>query len=832
MTLAHALLGRERKLRRLISYWGLTAALYGWCAALLLLEVAAGHAAALPTQLLIAGAAGGLALSYLLTRFGYELGVRPSMLAKLQGCQLLIATAAAYVIVPPVRAAMLSLPIVALLFCAFTMTRKETACMAAAAMALFAGTMLWAASTRPEVFPPVHEFFHFAVLASLLTATTYLTGEYNKLRSRLRSQRMEMQHALGQISLLATVDELTNLPNRRRMKEIIAHENERCVGAGRELCLILLDIDFFKNINDSFGHTIGDEVLRAFASQASDALRATDVMARWGGEEFLLLLADTDRDAAELVLQRLRAEVRVLVVDALPHALTVTFSAGIAWLTPDTTINDAIAQADRAMYRAKLEGRNTSRVFHPQLDAASPKLDPVKVAEIMWTSFNGPIEPQHAADDDALVFEDSTCFEDADSARGVDLSGLKIMVVDDDDLQREVLLMLLDELHAKEPLYASDGRSALAVLADPANSVDVILTDLNMAGMDGIEFMRQLGESGALVSVVLVSAIDATVMKGVEKVADAYGIALLGVLHKPVLKTQLVKVLGCFTSLSRATAKVAGEAETYPARELELALLNREFEPFFHAKVNLQTGRIEGFEALARWRRPGSGIVGPGAFIGVMEESMLIDALTFAILEESSAACNQWRKQGFDYCVSVNVSVKTLSRPDCAQRLLRIVKEEGLPAGCMTIEVTESSTDARELKTVLANLSRLRINGFGLSIDDYGTGYSSMERLSRIAFTELKIDQSFVSGAHNNVSAMAIMQSSVSVAKVLNLVSVAEGVETKEHWELVRDSGCELAQGYYISQPVDAAAVPAMARSWLERIQSGQVQTMDVLIGD
>jgi EAL domain-containing protein (putative c-di-GMP-specific phosphodiesterase class I)/CheY-like chemotaxis protein len=414
----------------------------------------------------------------------------------------------------------------------------------------------------------------------------------------------------------------------------------------------------------------------------------------------------------------------------------------------------------------------------------------------------------------------------------VDLSGTKVLVVEDDDLQRDAMIALLEDLGASGPLFAHDGHSALTRLAAPDHGVQVIVTDLNMPGMDGIEFIRQLGESRAPVSVVLVSAVNSSVLKGVEKVAQAYGIALLGVLQKPVLREQLARVLSRLNASRPVAPRTGAVFEQCTAGELKQALSNGEFEPFFQAKVNLQTGTIEGYEALSRWRRPGLGIVPPAAFIGVMEASGLIDELTDVILDKSVAACAQWRKLGFDYGVSINVSVLTLSQPDCAQRVLRIVKEHGVDPGCVTIEMTESSADATELKTVLGNLSRLRIHGFGLSIDDYGTGYSSMDRLARIAFTELKIDQSFVAEASTNPSAMAIIRSSVGMANVLQLVSVAEGVETKEHWELVRGIGCELAQGYYISPPVEARAVPRMALEWLKRVQAGEIRTtMDISPG-
>ena len=794
-------LGRGEKTRRLVTYWMVNAALHLLVWTLLLAVVSHGAAAAPAAYALIMLSAIGLGLTFLVARFGYDRGLQPGVLAQLQAWPVILSVAGAYAVVPEVRAALLPLPVVAVLFCSFGMTRPQGARVSAAAALALGLTMLASSVRDPAVFHPLHELFHFGILAGMLAATAFLTGEFQKLRARLHEQKTEMQLALGKISLIATLDELTDLPNRRHMKEIIANEVERNQSVGKALCLVLLDIDFFKNINDTYGHNIGDQVLRAFADRAAAALRATDVIARWGGEEFLLLLPATDQDDADLVLRRLRDSVAGLRVDGLPDALTVTFSAGVAWLTPGIGVNDAITQADRAMYRSKQQGRNGSRVFSAEFDGDG-------------TTLTHPAPLQLAG-----------------PGPSVDLSDVTILVVEDDDLQREAMLVLLEEMNARNPLFAHDGHSALTQIANSTRQVQVVVTDLNMPGMDGIEFIRQLGESRAAVSVVLMSAVNNTVLKGVEKVALAHGIALLGVLHKPVLREQLAQVMARFRTVLPPVQGKGGTAfEQYSASELRLALANREFEPFFQPKVCLQTGTIRGYEALARWRRPGIGIIPPGAFIGVMEQTALIDELTYLILDKSIAACSQWHRLGLDYGVSINVSVLSLSQPECAQRVLRIVKDHGVAPALVTIEMTESSADVTGLKTVLANLSRLRINGFGLSIDDYGTGYSSMDRLARIAFTELKIDQSFVAEAETNASAMAIMQSSVSVAKVLHLVSVAEGVETRAQWELVRSTGCELAQGYFISRPVEASDVPAMALEWLARIQAGDVHTMDILL--
>ena len=798
-------MGRGEKSQRIVAYWLVNAALHLLVWSLVGAVVFADQGSVFAACVLIALSAVGLGFTFLVARFGYERGVGPGLLAQLQAWPVILSVVAAYAIVPQVRAALLPLPVVAVMFCSFGMTRPQGAWVAAAVALVFGAVMLGLSVRDPAVFVPLHELFHFGVLAGMLAATAFLTGEFQKLRARLHEQKTEMQLALGKISLIATLDELTDLPNRRHMKELIANEVERNQSVGDALCLVLLDIDFFKNINDSYGHHVGDQVLRSFAERAAAALRATDVISRWGGEEFLLLLPATDQAEADLVLRHLRDEVSTLRVDGLPDALRITFSAGMAWLAPGTSVNEAITQADRAMYWSKQQGRNASRVFISDVDDDEAPHSDLELTQAAGLTASTP---------------------------AVDLTDVSILVVEDDDLQRDAILVMLEELGARNPLCAHDGQSALAQLANHrGNPVQVVVTDLNMPGMDGIEFIRQLGEARAAVSVVLMSAVNSTVLKGVEKVAQAHEIALLGVLRKPVLLWQLAQVLA---RLNGAPPVAAGKRitafEQYSPAELVQALANREFEPFFQPKVNLQTGTIRSYEALARWRRPGFGIIPPGSFIGVMEQSALIDELTYAILDKSVAACSHWHRLGFDFGVSINIAVHTLSQADCAQRVLRIVRDHGVDPALVTIEMTESSADTSELKTVLANLSRLRINGFGLSIDDYGTGYSSMDRLAQIAFTELKIDQSFVAEAHSNASAMAIVQSSVSVAKVLHLVSVAEGVETQAQWDLVRSTGCELAQGYFISRPVEASAVPEMALAWLTRIQAGDVPTMDILI--
>jgi EAL domain-containing protein (putative c-di-GMP-specific phosphodiesterase class I) len=219
-----------------------------------------------------------------------------------------------------------------------------------------------------------------------------------------------------------------------------------------------------------------------------------------------------------------------------------------------------------------------------------------------------------------------------------------------------------------------------------------------------------------------------------------------------------------------------------------------------------------GAEAVARWRHPQHGVIRPQAFIDSMERSGLIEDLTQVIVKEAAINCRRWREAGLDVSVGINLSLKSLHDVTLAERLTKLVHAQGLEPKQVIFEVTESAA-AGDLARALENLSRLRMKGFGLSIDDYGTGYSSMQRLTRVPFTELKIDQSFVKNASTQPSSLAVLESSLEMAQKLGIVAVAEGVENRREWELVRSLGCQLAQGYFIARPMEAGQFLSWART-------------------
>jgi EAL domain-containing protein (putative c-di-GMP-specific phosphodiesterase class I) len=391
----------------------------------------------------------------------------------------------------------------------------------------------------------------------------------------------------------------------------------------------------------------------------------------------------------------------------------------------------------------------------------------------------------------------------------MNISHLRFLVVEDHGFQRWVTGNLLEGLGATQVFSAADGQAALDMLADLDPPIDVIISDLDMPGMDGMEFIRHLGELLGGVSLVVASSLDRSLISSVETMALAYGVNLLGAIEKPATARKLEALI----SLHRAAPEPAEriKALTFTGAEIAAGLKRNEFEPFFQPKVEMRTRLLKGAEANARWRHPQHGILPPKMFLASLESNGLIEELTDAILRAAAFNCRVWQNAGVGVSVSVNLSLTSLTDVTIADRMMNVVDAQGLEPRHVIFEVTESAA-AIDLGRSLENLSRLRMKGFGLSIDDYGTGYSSMQRLAGVPFTELKIDQSFVKNASTQASSRAMLESSLELAQKLNIVAVAEGVENQGQWELLMDLNCQLAQGYFIARPMPAGEFLDWAR--------------------
>lgn len=228
--------------------------------------------------------------------------------------------------------------------------------------------------------------------------------------------------------------------------------------------------------------------------------------------------------------------------------------------------------------------------------------------------------------------------------------GMVVLVVEDHDFQRRTVARMLRSLGATEVLEAANGRQALQLLGDQVAPVHLVVCDLNMPEMDGMEFIRRLGESKRQVSVIISSAQQKALLDSVGKMTGAYGVRLLGVIEKPV-SLETLRELIARHKLQKPSVPASKPSSSFSLKEILDGVRAKQFEPFFQPKVDLATRRTVGAEALARWRHPEKGLIGPFAFIPALEESRNLDGLTFLMLEKAAMACQSWRERGFDLSV-------------------------------------------------------------------------------------------------------------------------------------------------------------------------------------
>lgn len=389
------------------------------------------------------------------------------------------------------------------------------------------------------------------------------------------------------------------------------------------------------------------------------------------------------------------------------------------------------------------------------------------------------------------------------------LHGRTVLVVEDSAAQRAHVVAAVRELGAIRILEAANGLEGLAQLAqEPA--IDLLLSDLEMPEMDGVTFIGDLAARGYRPQVVIVSAHDAAVLHAVRLMAETYALTVLGTLPKPLTCERLAGLLKAPHGVEPPSQ--GGEDRDVPgSADIRQGLEKGEFFCFFQPQVTFQGTHFKAAEALVRWRHPSAGLLGPAAFLPQAEaEEGLMTDLTLAILADVARQWHGWRTRGLELEISVNLSARSLSAAGCADRVLNTVEQLGLNPKALVFEVTESASVAH-LGHTLANLARLRMRGFRLSIDDFGTGFATFEQLERIPFTELKLDRSIVMHLGESERHVIVARRILEMARDLKLATVAEGIETIEQWAALKSLGCERGQGYFIGRPMPSAQLGAWA---------------------
>jgi EAL domain-containing protein (putative c-di-GMP-specific phosphodiesterase class I)/CheY-like chemotaxis protein len=391
-----------------------------------------------------------------------------------------------------------------------------------------------------------------------------------------------------------------------------------------------------------------------------------------------------------------------------------------------------------------------------------------------------------------------------------DIAGRRVLIVDDQAFIRALLRRCLVRLAVGEIREAENGADGLAEL--DTFKPELVLCDLNMPGMDGIEFLRLAATKTPQTPMLIVSGEDKRTLDGALRIARGYGLASVGAVAKPIEAERLTQAIA---RLQPSAEKAAATARAMPRvgeADLAAAIERGQIAAVFQPKVDVANGQTRSVECLARWSHPIHGDVSPAVFVPLAENCGLVDRMTEAVVDAAARDMEPVFAAHPDLRCAVNFSFDTLGRADAFAWITGALNRSGMPAERLIVEVTESRLGEDDRRT-LETLARLRMKRVRVSLDDFGTGYASLARLEALPFDELKIDRGFVSGAAEAPAKRAILESAVALAKRMDLVSVAEGVETQADLDTAREAGIDLAQGYLIARPMSADKLLA----WLAR---------------
>jgi EAL domain-containing protein (putative c-di-GMP-specific phosphodiesterase class I)/DNA-binding NarL/FixJ family response regulator len=382
---------------------------------------------------------------------------------------------------------------------------------------------------------------------------------------------------------------------------------------------------------------------------------------------------------------------------------------------------------------------------------------------------------------------------------------LRVLVLEDHSFQRSVAVSMLKQAGCREVFEASDGAQALAILQD-VGAVDVALCDLQMEGMDGLEFFRRLGASGQVKSIIISSSLSADLRRAVHQIVSLLGLELLGDVGKPLHPDLLEQLLN--KHLSHSTVEPAPARPLPSASEDEVcaALADGQIQSWYQPKFNLHTGQVCGVEVLGRWLHPVRGVLPPAVFLPVLEGRGLMDSLLFAQLDQALSLQKEAASRGFCLNMAFNLQAAQLSGSELTASIRRILARHSTQGGGLTFELTESGL-LEAPATSLENLVRLRMMGCRLSIDDFGAGFSSLQWLCQLPFNEIKLDAEFVRTLDLEPRCRAVISSTLALGETLGMSVVIEGIETDAQRLQLMALGCTQGQGYWYSKPMSGEAL-------------------------
>lgn len=667
---------------------------------------------------------------------------------------------------------------------------------------------------------------------------------------KLQVANEKIQMKSQELEILASCDPLTLCLNRRSLAKKFDALFTQAKAGGTYLSCLMLDIDFFKSVNDSYGHTTGDQVIKAVADALKTCSRDIDLVGRYGGEEFCMVLPKLYIEEAAQIAERIRQAIEKKSCSGVK----ITVSLGVSSLELNTNKPDElISLADKALYAAKKSGRNKVVSWGKDFDSVTEVYGGTEIQEQVSKSGKSTTIDTDQAQLQRRVLELEGLLE----KRTLELehydmydfkTGLPTRSLFEDRIGHEiargkrsnylvaVLSMSIDTIkrvyetlgyRAAEQLVKASGQRLNDVLRE---KIDMVAIIEKFKGMSTVSLINQT-EFGILltditqvdhVTWVMKRLLDAFEKPFRIKGNEIYTSAYFGVSIFPHDGQTVDELYSSATNACSYAQKLNGKDRYLFSSQslnemavnqlniensLHEAIQNDELQLHYQPKIEAATGRIAGFEALLRWQSARLGFVPPNTFIPVAEQSGQIIEIGDWVLYSACQQLRTWINMGLEVgSIAVNMSGIQLRQQNLANRIQNILDEFNIDTDMLEIELTESSLVNTDNKP-FAILKQINEMGLRVTMDDFGTGYSSLSYLRYIPLSSLKIDRAFISDINKDENANKLIASIVSMSHELGLEVVAEGVEEKHQVDFLSALGCEYLQGYYFSRPVPPSEV-------------------------
>lgn len=686
--------------------------------------------------------------------------------------------------------------------------------------------------------------------------------ELNKTVNKLQLTTEEVQTKNRELEYLATHDPMTQLLNRRALNRSFSQAFSEARSHGTELSVIMCDIDHFKSVNDRYGHATGDEVIKMVARVLRKNTRENDLVGRYGGEEFCIVLPHLDINKAAATSERIRKAIMADTSSGVP----ITMSFGVSSLVMQANDHEELTnQADKALYIAKESGRN--RVVGWEDDVVTEALpeagsdsdvrsEPIELAldgDGVAIPMGAKVAEQESLSELEILTRRLHEMEELAQKRSFELehlttydklTGLPTRTLFQDRVtqalkRRErtdkivaVLSVSVDAVQRVNEAFGHDCGEKLfkEISSRLSNTLRASDTVAKLPSASANPTVSRLGQED--IGVLLSELDDVNVITWiVKRILDEFN-EVFRLENREIHATTHIgisispydgdssEVLEKNAAIARSHARKQLGGNSYffysdniqalsikhleMENQLHRAIANEEFLLHYQPKIETRTGNVIGMEALIRWQNPERGMVSPFEFIPIAEYSNLIDIIGGWVLAKACSQVRSWMDMGVENCsVAVNFSSKQFRQKNLAQKIQSVLVENRLEPSHLLVEVTESSM-MENLGSSMKILSEIRDLGVGIALDDFGTGYSSLGYLKNFPVTHTKIDKSFINGIEEDEMDATLVHSIITMAQSMGLKVTAEGVENQQQVDLLQQFGCDELQGYHFSRPVPA----------------------------